>query len=224
MKRRLVPALLCVILVLPAATAGQAPEARGVRVLDTGGSKPVPCPPVDAKAEPYVKGGCRANAYDFSMVLSVRTLFGAVHFGDCTTSFATTIAADGRFWLDDLKIGGASPCNDVWACASPAVIAMRKKRTDAPPRGKVPPWRGRLKTADDGSFRGSLGFCIDTCLGRYEGAVDVRLVELGDGDRKLVASSEGVGTGSLEVDAEWDMMGEDLVGSAALDLRPAAAR
>lgn len=190
---------------------------QGVRVLDTSGSTPMPCKAVDVASGPFVTGGCPAGAYDFSVALSIRTVFGAMEFGECTTNFDVTLAADGRLWLDRLLIGGTPPCNDAWPCSPPSVIALRKKQSDSPPRDKVPPWRGRLVSGDEDSFDGSVRFCIDTCVGRYGGDIDIRLVRH-DGGWQMRASSAGVGAGSLEVDADWDL--DD---PADFDLAPRAS-
>lgn len=200
-------------------SAGEETASRSIQVLDSSGPRPTPCPDVNPAGEPFVRGGCQAGAYDFDMVLSVRTLFGAVHFGDCIGDFDMRIAADGRFWLDDLSIGGPVPCNDTWPCAPPEVIAMRKRRIEVPPRTEVPPWRGRLTAASGGGFEGSFGFCVDTCLGRYRGDVDVRM-ERKDGRWTMRAKSQGVGVGSMEVDAEWELRDpSDLLGPAEIDFR-----
>jgi hypothetical protein len=200
-----------VVILVPIAGVVPQPRAvaqdavRGARVFDTSGSKSKPCAPVDAGHSRFVRGGCRARAYDFSTQLSIRTAFGMMRFGNCATLFDLSIAAGGRMWLDNLRIGGEQPCSDVWPCSPPEVIALRKTPLDTPPLGLVPPWQGKLLTAQGGGFAGRFGFCVDTCVGRYDGEVHVKLVRK-DGAWVMRARSAGVGATGLAVDADWDMI------------------
>jgi hypothetical protein len=188
----------------------------GVRVLDTGGSQPAPCGPVDVRGGRFVRGGCRTRASDLSMALSIRTAFGETSFGNCVTLFDVTFTADGRMWLDNLRIGGDQPCSDVWPCSPPQVIALRKTPLHAPPLALVPPWRGELLAARGSRFEGHFRFCVDTCAGRYQGDIHVDLVREDD-DWVMRARSAGVGATGLEVNADWDM-----VEPSDFDLKPAS--
>jgi hypothetical protein len=176
-----------------------------VRVLDGRGPDAKPCPPVDTSG-PFVKGGCPARANAFSTIFTIRTVFGGMRFGDCTTDFDLTFSADGRIWFDDLRFGGTPPCNDVWPCSPRSVIDLRTDMTKGPPRDKVPPWRGRLLgRSGDGTYRGRFRLCLDTCAGRFDGDVAFTLRRTAEG-WKLRASRSGLDSSSLEVDAEWNLL------------------
>jgi hypothetical protein len=188
----------------PQAMAGG--SDRGVQVFDAGASAPSPCRPVDPRGGRFVRGGCRVRATADDAVLSIRTAFGRLHFGDCPIYFDLTFSADGRIWIDNIEIAGESPCSDIWPCAPARVIAMRTKVTYGPPPAHVPPWQGELVAAPDGGLAGRFRLCVDSCVGRYVGTVRTTLVRT-HGEWIMRARLAAVGDTPLEVDATWRMTG-----------------
>lgn len=191
-------------------------DDRGVLVTDTS-PRPAPCPRVDATGGRFVRGGCRARAESDHTLFSIRTALGRIRFADCPTRFDVTLAADGRMWLDNLWIlsrFGEPVCADIWPCAPPEVIARRTKASYAPPRALVPPWRGELLRPGRGGYVGRFRLCVDSCVGRYAGDVEVTLTRSGPG-WAMRAQAAAVGDTQLELDAEWAMSG-----SAGFDVEP----
>lgn len=195
----------------PASGAG-ALETEPLEAFDASRGAPRPCAPVELGGR-FVAGGCRAVATAFETPLSIRTPFGKTSFGDCTTTLDVTIGRDARIWLDNIRIGGPSPCNDIRPCAPPAVLARMDDPYDDLPLAKAYPWRGRLTSAaGDAAFRGEVVVCFDTCVGRYEGPVEIRIERKAAGWR-MRADDAGVGDGGLTIDGDWSL------GPAKLELR-----
>lgn len=204
-RAALLGCLLAVVATWPVESA-DTPRAA-IQVSQTGASRGEPCPPIDATGGRFVRGGCRGVANAYATTLNVRTAFGRMKFGDCTTNFDMTFGADGEIWLDKLMLSGARPCGDVRPCAPPSVLALREDGVGPPPMDKVPPWRGRVLAVDGGDVVSArFRFCIDTCLGRYDGDLDVRLTKR-DGRWRMRAESAGLRGSGLEVDGEWDVFG-----------------
>jgi len=171
-----------------------------VRVFDVRTPKAELCARVDTSG-PFVRGGCTGRANVFIATTSIRTVFSRMRFGNCGFDFDFTLGADGRVWMDDLKIGGASPCSDLRPCASRAVLALRKLGFGPAPRDKVRPWTGRVLSRAADGYNLRFRMCVDTCLGRYAGDIDMTLVRDGDG-WLMRAESAGVGDTGFEIDGE----------------------
>jgi hypothetical protein len=69
------------------------------------------------------------------------------------------------------------------------------------------PWRGMVVAADRRRARGFFNLCVDTCIGRYDGRVSFRLVQV-DGEWRLRARS-GIGDGGLAINVEWVLRDAD---------------
>ena len=183
-------------------TPSEPPGGPGFEVMDTGGATPAPCGAVDTSG-PFIRGGCSSQAHEFTTRLFIRTAFGAIPFGRCTINWNMHVDRTGRVWIDKVRIGGGSPCNDIRACIPDAVSGRIAKPTDDWPLSRAFPWRGRINDDDDG-FAVRVDVCLDTCVGRYAGELDFGLGG-GEGDWALKAVAAGVGDQSLQIDGEWDL-------------------
>lgn len=179
-----------------AALAGPAAAQDGaVSAWDLTGPKPVACTEPSADSYPLIRGGC--NVYGTAPIdITVRTMFGPLHFGRCQVSVNALIGPTGRAWLQSFAPDGAGACGDMLACrekATPEKIAFANKL----------PWRGEvLQRAGRPGME--LDLCVDTCMGKFEGKVAFDLVDE-RGDLTLRARDSVAGSSGLELDGEWDL-------------------
>jgi hypothetical protein len=203
------PALFLVSTVacaLATASLGAAPATpSGIRILKSDRSDASPCEDVDLHGR-FVRGGCSGKGNAFAVRMSIRTAFGPMRFGDCALYFQMTLAASGRLWLDDLHVAGSAPCSDSRPCASRTALAARKASFGPAPPDKVRPWTGQVVGRAGDGYPVRFYMCIDTCIGRYAGDVEMTLARQGHGWR-LRARSAGVGDGGLELDGDIDISG-----------------
>ncbi len=196
-------ALTTIWMAAPTTTAGGAATSESPAARDDG-SPLTGCGAVDTSGR-FVRGGCSAAAYTYRSNVTVRTAFGSIPFGACTIAFDVSIDGQGRMWLDNLRIGGLSPCNDMRPCAPPEVLAKMDDPYDAIPLDKAPPWTGKLRAAGDGNFTSAIEVCVDTCIGRYEGKVNVSLVDIAGPSWRMVMKNAGIGETGFAIDGKWEV-------------------
>ena len=144
-----------------------------------------PCPDVDPGDLTKLRGGCRTVARgDVRFV--VRTIFGTSRFAHCKIRTLLRADGEGRTWMMPLKISNNGVCGDVDFCADRA--------------GKRQAWAGALRRTD--AIRHRVNMCFRTCIGRFEGPVELDVARDGRGWR-LDAVHDGVGTGAWEVHGDW---------------------
>lgn len=181
-------------------TSGGGPD--DVRVIDTSGVRLEPCEPVDVSGR-FVSGGCSGTYYSSEMTISVRTAFGELPFGECSLTARVHVATDGRIWFDRLRIGGASPCNDVWPCGLADAVGRDGTLPRPTPLERARPWTGRVwRMEAEDLYTARVDMCVDTCAGRYAGAVEIEM-DREDRDWILRAKRSGVGTTGFQLDGEW---------------------
>ncbi len=169
--------------------AADDPEAAAIEVVSRsdGGQ---PCPRVERVGGGQVKGGCIVRVIQDPIVyMSVLSMVGVAPFAPCGFRFEMRVDARGRFAIDDARITGISPCNDVRPCFGESYE-------------DTVPWRGRLERGDGGSLVARIGMCLDTCMGRFSGPVELGLKRQAEGWR-MTADRATVGTSGWELDGEW---------------------
>jgi hypothetical protein len=125
-------------------------------------------------------------------------------FGNCIFTFDLSLAADGRLWLDDVRVGGTSPCNDTWACSPTDAPGWADDVHFRPQRASRYPWEGRLEMRGEHGARGYVRACLDTCLGRFEGRMEIEVLRKG-GSWVMRARPTGVGASGLAIAGEWSL-------------------
>lgn len=154
-----------------------APASDGFHVtVSEPGAGPRACPPVEVEGLD-VRGGCAIRARAKTVAFTVLTPFRTHPLSRCTFDLTLHVAGDGELVADGVEIGdlggfgsasayGVSvACGDIRAC-------RRFDRYDRP-AGRLP-WPGRV--ADDaGRETIELETCFDTCVGRFEGTLELPL-------------------------------------------------
>lgn len=206
--RRLALGAVAVALVAVLAQAATA-TAAGVTVWDTSKDTAARCPAIDGSNSHKAKGGCAARAKTGSPIqVLVRSMVGDLVFGKCVYPHALRIDGAGRTALDVTKVDGPRPCNDIRPCWS-------KEPT---PFDNQPflTWHGRLRTDPDGSLHNDVDVCLETCMGRFTGTVDMRVTRTGDRARATI-SNELLGMTGMELDGHWSVELPDIEIRAAAD-------
>lgn len=174
----------------PAAAQSSAPTAWNLTK-----GEPVRCDELSASSHPVIRGGC--NVYGTAPIdITVRTMFGPLHFGRCQVSINLLVGPTGEAWVQSFESDSAGACGDMLPCrekAPAAEIASANKL----------PWKGRVV---EGSTRpqGEFDLCLDTCMGKLEGRIAFDLVQE-RGDLTLLAKDSVAGVSGLELDGEWDL-------------------
>lgn len=177
-------------LVSPVAAQDGAITAR-----DLTRGKPAPCAELSTQSYPLIAGGCilyAANEID----ITVRTMFGPLHFGRCRIAINLLVGPTGRTWLQGFDSESAGACGDMLPCrekSTPEEIIQANKL----------PWKGRVVRGSAGA-EAELDLCLDTCLGRFEGRTAFDLLDE-RGDWTLRAKDSVVGVSGLELDGRWDL-------------------
>jgi hypothetical protein len=185
-------AALIVLACLGATGALAADPTSGVRVLDTSGDRPKPCPDIVMHTRSDPEGGCVIHAVEGDVSLSVSTALGAFLFGKCSSYYTLHIDGRGRTVTESFGVLGDQPCPDVSSCF----------KGDRRPGDFKYPWKGRIKIGSDGAIRHESDACLDTCLGRFEGRTVVSLEERG-GRWRAIASESTVGLSGWQIDGQW---------------------
>jgi hypothetical protein len=167
------------------------PRIEVVRAVD---GRSVPCPALGRSRSGEPTGGCLVRGTSQEMGFYVLTVVEEMWFSRCYVSFELRVDGRGRTALSDLGVGGRSPCNDVLAC-----YRGDGEAADRPAR----PWRGRV-VSDEGGLAVRLGACLDTCMGRFGGRLDVALRQSRDGWR-ATARDAPVGTSGWRFDGGWEL-------------------
>lgn len=192
----------CAVLVAVAALLLTAPAAADaaagdVRVWDTGGARPVPCPAIEVDRRGDLTGGCALEVSSGDFAIVIRTVVGDMEFGSCPYGYEMLVDGSGRTKLVDVAPGGQSPCNDMRACN----------------RDDVKPWSGRIEAGPDGRLTHVVQACFDTCMGQFSGELRLGLSRIGDSWRQT-ADRALVGDSGYQLDGSWDIEQRDL------DIRP----
>lgn len=191
-----------------------ADRSAGITAYDTHADEKARCPEVVTTGR-YITGGCRATGTSGQVNLRTRTVFGALPFAyDCSVTFDLTLAADGRAWLDRLLIGGGGGgvCNDVRPCEPNALTkspddkryARKASVATADSPTDFVPWHGQIRRAGAGRYVGRFSVCVDTCAGRYDGALELTLLRERTG--WLVRADDApVGATGLTFTGQWPL-------------------
>jgi hypothetical protein len=205
-------ALVVALLVVSPTPAAE--QSADVTAHDTRADAKTSCPEVVTTGR-YITGGCRSTGTSGEVDVATRTVFGALPFAyGCSVTFDLTIAADGRAWLDRLLIGGGGGgvCNDIRPCEPNALTDSPDDKRDArkasSPTADSPadfvPWRGQIRQAGDERYVGRFSICVDTCAGRYDGALELVLVKEGTG--WLVRADDApIGATGLTFTGQWPL-------------------
>jgi hypothetical protein len=171
--------------------------AADVTVWDSSKSAAAKCPEIDDSNPRKAKGGCVARAKTGSPIqVLVRSMVGDLVFGKCVYPHALRIDAAGRTALDIGKVDGPRPCNDIRPCWS-------KEPT---PFDNQPflTWNGQLRTDANGVLHNDVDVCLETCMGRFTGTVDMRMERTADRARATI-SNELLGMTGMELDGYWNV-------------------
>jgi hypothetical protein len=109
-------------------------------------------------------------------------------FAECDFRLDLHVDADGRGWIPTMGIDGRNPCFDAPPCFSTDERAL--------------PWRASIDRRG-GATELRVDACLDTCIGRFEGRLDLDLVRHGDAwraraDQAMVGTSGWRFDGAIE--------------------------
>jgi hypothetical protein len=172
-------------------------SSGGTIALDTSRVSAEDCPPVSSTGSPLLSGGCQASVRssrqgaDSRIAFAVLSSFGPISFARCTFATNLLIGPSGEVWLDNLTVLDlvSGPCPDIVPCLS----GDGKK-----------PWRGSLEPAGPGRFGLRVHACLESCVGRFEGRVELQMRREA-GDWRLAADKAPVGDSGLRIDGNWDL-------------------
>jgi hypothetical protein len=171
-----------------------------IRAYDALGGAGRPCTPLRYVGAALVRGGCELVVRGAPARITVATMVGPVPFRACTLEFRLHLGTRGRAALTDQRIYGQSPCNDALACDDPR----------RPAKDLRLPWTGAVDHRATGSTRGYIlrtAVCLDTCLGRFEGPLDLNLTSH-KGAWRLEARGATVGDTGWGFDGSLDVSGD----------------
>lgn len=189
--------LLC-LAVLAASLVVAAPAAAKVTVWDTSGPRPAPCPAIDVSDPKQPRGGCVVETVATGDVeIVIRTVVGDMLFGDCSYDLDMRVDGSGRTYLQEVAVGGPSPCNDMNSCD----------------RRNPKPWRGQIEAGPGGRLTHVLDACFDTCMGQFAGELRLDLKRVG-GRWVQTADRAVTGDSGYQLDGRWRLAPSDL------DIRP----
>lgn len=183
--------------VLLAAAGARPAAAEDVRVFDTSGPRPVPCPPVDVSNPREPRGGCGTDVVPEGTEIVVRSVIGDMLFGTCSYGLDMLVDASGRTHVVNIAVGGPNPCNDMNACY----------------HEDIRPWRGQIEAGPDGRLTHVIQACFDTCMGQFVGELRLGLERDGDGWRQTADQAQ-VGDTGYQLDGYWRVTEGDI------DIRP----
>jgi hypothetical protein len=160
-----------------------------VRVREVVDGRRIDCPPVDTSILPTVTGGCSVEFTGRRLTLWAGTVAGAFPFTDCSAKYTAQIARDGEMWIDDFSIRGDRGCSDALPCSV----------QPGDPSAPVMPWAGRIYARPDGDFGAKLQICFATCVGQFEGRLELDVPQRG---RRWRGRSDA-STSGLDVQGAW---------------------
>jgi hypothetical protein len=175
------------LFVLAPATSAERPRFE---VFNTSGPKPVRCSDIDISDPRNVTGGCQVDLRGEAIRMSIQSVVGEIEFSECISTTTLHIDKAGRTALHVL-ISGMQPCNDVRPCRS----------DDERVLGYLP-WMGRLVPDPGGWLRNEMHVCLDTCMGKFEGRLSMRLERV-RGRLRGRTLEEPVGTSGYQLDGRW---------------------
>lgn len=184
--------MLAVVFAQPATAA-----AADVTVRNGSGDKASECPAIDDSNPRKAKGGCIAKARTGSPIqVLVRSMVGNLVFGHCVYPHVLRIDGMGRTALDIGKVDGPRPCNDIRPCWS----------REPTPFDNQPflTWKGQLRIDADGALHNDVEVCLETCMGRFMGTVDMHIQRTGDRARATL-SNELLGMTGVDLDGHWNV-------------------
>lgn len=163
--------------------------ADGVRVWDSAARPPRPCPEVQMITG-LPGGSCVVRAVA-SMDLKVATAIAQFPFATCSIEYNVRIDRTGRTLVSELEFDGKSPCPDIRPCFPDPVYVLSESLG--------PPWKGRIVKTGEGRYEHRVDACVDSCLGRFEGKLVLRLERQGVGWRALTQRGGPVGLSGLSL-------------------------
>jgi len=176
---------------------------------------PKRCPETVAPMRtPTVEGGCYGMTSTVPLELDVLSMLGPTPFTTCDAFLTLQTSRDGRVWIRDFLLDGKgllSACGDVVQCRplhGSTQIAQRRRL----------PWPGRMEQGSAGARIALLDACFDTCMGRFEGELEVRL-EQHRGRLRLSIDDAPVGDSGLLLDTKREWSLRPLEGSPVPTLR-----
>jgi hypothetical protein len=199
---------VAVLLATVSMTSPCASQAAGVSVWDTSGARPVECRAIDSANPSKASGGCMVEAKTGRPIrVRVRSMVGDLTFGNCVYPHTLRIDGSGRTANDIRKVDGPRPCNDIRPCWS--------KRSEPFANQPFLTWSGQIRLDARGQIHNHVDACFETCMGRFEGDVDIAL-EPARAIRRAVVSRDLLGGTGFELDGYWNAdLGE-------IDVRPSA--
>lgn len=184
MRHALRSVVACLVLMAAPAMADGA-----VTVWDTSGKRPQPCPAVDADDPRALSGGCLVEMHTGAITILIRSVVGDVEFGTCLYEHDMRIDGSGRTYLEGIKGGGPSPCNDMGACDHEDEL----------------PWHGQIEAAPNGRLTHVVDACFDTCMGQFIGELELGLKRVGGRWQQNADRGVLVGDSGYQLDGIWDM-------------------
>lgn len=157
-------------------------------------------------APPIAEGGCGLDAGPSPVTFSVLTMAGRVPFQTCDLQLLMRISdrgdvASSGYGTADVGRGDGA-CDDIIACRWEG--GDPKRLYDL---RELVPWQGTIERAGGGRYRIVLDTCLNTCIGRFEGKLELMLVESRKGWR-AVARDASIGASGLRLDGsmgvEWE--------------------
>lgn len=182
-----------------ATDSGAAPSETAVIARDGSGSEAKPCPPVRRPEPDLVEGGCVLRVDTRGVAIAINSVVGKLSLSSCLLKYVMRVDASGRTVLHEMVIDGPSPCNDVRPCYDDEYLY---------------PLDGRIVLAGDGELINVVDMCLDTCLGRFEGPLEL-LLRGGGTEWRAKADRALVGVSGWEFDGSWALRTD------GLDVEPA---
>lgn len=188
-------ALAAMALLAPAPTATTAPDAqRSVHV--SAASDQAGCPAISRGRGGAARGGCVLKMGSQGIDVSVLTAVGEMPFASCLFFYTVHVDAGGRTLVSGVEMFGDSPCSDAVPCFPRSFFTDGIQDT-------APAWDGRLTPDGQGGFLHRVDACLDTCMGRFEGEVVLRLERDARGRWRSLAGEATVGRSGWTFDGAW---------------------
>jgi hypothetical protein len=174
--------------------AGGGASGERVAVSSTESGERSSCSPVRIRGPKRIAGGCVVEVSGSYVEFDVKTMVGDMDFSRCVMSFTMHVGGSGGVVVDEGKIDGRSPCNDVYPCFTDEAIL---------------PWRGKIRRVRGDRLELHVDMCLDTCLGRFRGPFVAGLRPTRKGWR-IVADHAPVGMSGWEFHGDLDMSAKTL--------------
>jgi hypothetical protein len=191
----------CAALVVAAAAATTS-AAAGVELRDPATGKP--CTPVARQSVIEATGGCVFTASAKNAGMTIVSGLGRFVFARCDVELSLRVDGRGRALIEGFGSFGRSPCYDIEACFVGPSTA----------RGYTPLWKGRVRGAGN-RLTLSLAACLDTCIGRFEGPLEIDVSRRGRGLRATTGVGAIGASGWGISDGVWNLRPDEADPSAA---------